>query len=133
MKRLIRAYVIYLGVLWAISTYIGGIEYGKSLQTLLAAALALTVAEILLKPIFNLLLLPFNLVTLGVFRWVSNGLMLYITALLVPAFSIVPFTYPGFRSDLFIIPAVSLGLIGAYIFLSLILSFIASFVFWLVH
>ena len=133
MKRLIRAYVIYLSVLWAISSYIGGIEYGKSLQTLLAASLALTVAEILLKPILNLLLLPFNLVTLGVFRWVSNALMLYITALLVPAFSIVPFTYPGFHSDLFIIPAVSLGLIGAYIFLSLILSFIASFVFWLIH
>lgn len=133
MKRLIRAYVIYAGVLWVISTYIGGIEYGKSLQTLLAAALALTLAETLLKPIINLLLLPFNLVTLGVFRWLSNGLMLYITGLVVPEFSIVPFTYPGFSSELFIIPAIQLGTIGAYIFISLVLSFIASFVFWLVH
>lgn len=133
MKRLIRAYVIYTGVLWIIASYFGGINYGNDLKTLLGAALALTLAETLLKPIINLLLLPFNLVTLGVFRWISNGLMLYITALVVPGFSLVPFTYPGFSSELFIIPAMQLGVVSAYIFLSLVLSFIASFVFWLVH
>lgn len=133
MKRLIRSFVIYSGILWFIATYVGGVDYGNNFQTLLLGTLALTLAESLLKPIINLLLLPFNLVTLGVFRWVSNVLMLYISTLAVPGFSIVPFTYPGFSSNLFIIPSMELGLIGAYIAISIVLSIIASFVFWLVH
>lgn len=133
MKRLIRSFVIYAGILWFIATYVGGVDYGNNFQTLLLGTLALTLAESLLKPIINLLLLPFNLVTLGVFRWVSNVLMLYISTLAVPGFSIVPFTYPGFSSNLFIIPSMELGLIGAYIAISIVLSIIASFVFWLVH
>lgn len=130
---MIRSFVIYAGILWFIASYIGGVDYGNNFQTLLLGALALTLAESLLKPIINLLLLPFNLVTLGVFRWVSNVLMLYISTLAVPGFSIVPFTYPGFSSNLFIIPSMELGLIGAYIAVSIVLSIIASFVFWLVH
>ncbi|MBI2007573.1 MAG: phage holin family protein [Candidatus Blackburnbacteria bacterium] len=133
MKRIIRAFAVYAFILWVIATYIGGIEFGGDPKILLSGALALTLAELFLKPIINLLLLPFNLVTLGVFRWVSNGLMLYIATLLVSGFSVVPFTYPGFSSNLFIIPSLELGLIGAYIFLSFTLSIIASFVFWLVH
>lgn len=133
MKRVIRAFAIYALILWFLATYIGGIEFGNDAKILLSGALALTLAELFLKPIINLLLLPFNLVTLGVFRWVSNGLMLYIATLLVPGFLLAPFTYPGFSSNLFIIPSVQLGLVGAYIFLSFTLSIIASFVFWLVH
>lgn len=133
MKRVIRAFAIYALILWFLATYIGGVEFGNDAKTLLFGALALTLAELFLKPIINLLLLPFNLVTLGVFRWVSNGLMLYIATLLVPGFLLVPFTYPGFSSNLFIIPSIQLGLVGGYIFLSFILSIIASFVFWLVH
>lgn len=133
MKRIIRAFAVYALILWFLANYIGGVEFGNDLKILLSGALALTLAEIFLKPIINLLLLPFNLVTLGVFRWVSNVLMLYITTLVVPGFSIVPFTYPGFSSNLFIIPEMQLGVIGAYILLSFVLSVIASFVFWLVH
>lgn len=133
MKRIIRAFAIYAIILWFLATYVGGIKFGNDPKILLSGALALTLAELFLKPIINLLLLPFNLVTLGVFRWVSNGLMFYIATLLVPGFLITPFTYPGFSSNLFIIPSVHLGLVGAYIFLSFALSIITSFVFWLVH
>jgi putative membrane protein len=133
MKRLIRAFAVYGLVLWFLATYVGGVEFGNDPKNLLAGALALTLAETFLKPIINLLLLPFNLVTLGVFRWVSNVLMLYITSLIVPTFSIVPFTYPGFSSNLFIIPQLQLGTVGAYIFLSFLLSIIASFIFWLIR
>lgn len=133
MKKIIRAFAVYSLILWFLATYVGGVEFGNDPKILFSGAFALTLAELFLKPIINLLLLPFNLVTLGVFRWVSNGLMLYITTLVVPGFSITPFTYPGFSSNLFIIPEMHLGLMGAYILLSLLLSIVASFVFWLVH
>lgn len=133
MKRIIRAFAVYTLILWFLANYVGGVEFGNDPKILLSGALALTLAELFLKPIINLLLLPFNLVTLGVFRWVSNVLMLYITTLIVPGFSIIPFTYPGFSSNLFIIPEMQLGLIGAYVLLSFVLSVVASFVFWLVH
>lgn len=133
MKRILRAFIIYSGILWFISTNIGGIEYGENITTLLMGGAALTVAEMLLKPIVNLLLLPFNLVTLGVFRWLSNVIMLYLATLAVSGFSVVPFVYKGFTSNLFIIPSFDLGLLGAYIFISIVLSVLASIVFWILH
>lgn len=133
MKGLIRSYAVYLAILWLISAYIGGIDYGKETNTLLLGALVFTIAETFLKPIINILLLPFNLVTLGIFRWVSNVLMLYIATLSVPGFSVVAFNYPGFRTELFIVPPMELSVFWAYIALSLVISFIASFLFWLIH
>lgn len=133
MKRLLRSFAIQLFALWLISKNIGGIDYHNNFQNLALGALALTFGEAFLKPIINLLLLPFNLVTLGVFRWISSVVTLYIATLLVPGFAVVPFTYTGLSSNLFIIPQLEFSLVTAYLILSFFISFITSLLFWLVH
>lgn len=131
MKGIIRSFVVHLVVLWVIASYIGGIEFGANLRTLALGALALTAADTLIKPFLNLLLLPFNLITLGVFRWISSSFTLYIATILVPGFSVVPFKFAGFTSELFIIPPITFSLIGAYIILAILISFLVSLIFWL--
>ncbi|MBI2268377.1 MAG: phage holin family protein [Candidatus Blackburnbacteria bacterium] len=133
MKRLIRSFAIYLFALWLITANVGGIDYNNSFQNLALGALALSIAEALLKPLVNLLLLPFNLVTLGIFRWVSSVITLYVATTLAPGFSVVSFTYPGFSSNLFIVPEVHFPLFAAYIVVSFLLSLMTSFLFWLSH
>ena len=131
MKGIIRSFVIHLGILWVIASAIGGIEYGGNFQTLAMGALALTAVDTLIKPFINLLLLPFNLVTLGTFRWISSVFTLYISTLLVPGFSVVPFRYPGLVTSMFIIPPIELSLLGAYVALSILISIGVSIIFWL--
>ncbi|OGY12160.1 MAG: hypothetical protein A3H88_03595 [Candidatus Blackburnbacteria bacterium RIFCSPLOWO2_02_FULL_44_9] len=131
MKRPLRSFFIHLLAIWLISKYLGGIDYGNNPQFLALGALALTAADMLLKPLLNLLLLPFNLVTLGFFRWISNVVTLYIATTLVRSFSVVPFVYPGLTSNLFIIPEIPFSPFAAYIAVAFFISLVTSFVFWL--
>tara|TARA_Y100000310_G_C20536218_1_gene740978 strand:+ start:627 stop:1028 length:402 start_codon:yes stop_codon:yes gene_type:complete len=131
MKGLLRSFVIHIIVLWAIATFIGGIDFAGEPRTLALGALVLTLADSLIKPFINLLLLPFNLVTMGTFRWVSSVFTLYLSTLLVPKFSVTGFSYPGFSSNLFIIPPMELSLIWAYVVLAILISLIVSLLFWL--
>ena len=117
--------------LWFVATQVGGIEFAEPVNTLVYASIGLTLVEMFLRPIVNLMLLPLNLVTLGTFRWVTNVLILYLATVLVPGFKITAFTYKGFQSGAFIIPEMYLGQFMAFIVVSFILSFIASFFFWL--
>lgn len=133
MKRILRSFAIHLFAVWVIATAVGGIFYNDNFVTLALGAAALTAVDILIKPLINLLLLPFNLITLGTFRWISNVVTLYLATLLVPDFSISAFTYPGFSSSLFIIPETHLSVFWAYIAISFGISIISSFLFWLVH
>lgn len=131
MKGILRSFLFHVLILWVIATYVGGIEYGKQFQILAMGALALTAVDALIKPLINLFLLPFNLITLGTFRWVSGVFTLYLSTLLVPGFSVVPFKYPGFISTMFIIPPIELSLIGAYIAIAILVSICVSLLFWI--
>ncbi|MBI2590985.1 MAG: phage holin family protein [Candidatus Blackburnbacteria bacterium] len=130
MKRFLRSFFIHILVVWFVANNFGGISYQNNIQYLALGALALTLADSLLKPLINLLLLPFNLVTLGLFRWVSGVITLYVATTLVRGFSIVAFTYPGFQSNMFIIPAMTFSAFAAFIVVSFVISVISSFLFW---
>lgn len=52
------------------------------------AAAVLGIVNTIIKPIFIFLTLPINLLTLGLFTFIINGLMLLIAAALVPGFEV---------------------------------------------
>ncbi|MBI4033154.1 MAG: phage holin family protein [Candidatus Blackburnbacteria bacterium] len=131
MRRFLRSLSIHAIVLWFIAMYVGGVSFGNDLKLLVIAALALTLADGLIRPFINLLLLPLNLVTLGTMRWVSSAITLYIVTLVVPSLKITAFTYPGLSTGLFIIPAITFSVLWAFIVIALLLSFFSSILFWL--
>lgn len=134
MKALLRSFVITTVSLWIVSQIaVGGINFGEGTSTLLLAGLALGIVNLLVSPLINLLLLPLNLITLGTMRWITNVITLYLTTLIVPGFSITGFTFPGFSDFGFVIPTVTLGGLSAFIVISILLSFISHFLFWLSH
>jgi len=66
--------------------------------TLLGAvvlAVVLGIINAFLKPIINLLTLPLNIFTLGLFSLVVNALLIMLAALIVPGFSVAGF-WPAF-------------------------------------
>ena len=132
MKRILRHYLIDTTSLWLVSQTASGIVFGKGINTLLLAGVALTLISIFAKPIINILLLPLNLITFGLFRWISSAVVLYIVTLLVEGFQITFFHFSGFSNKWVEIPTLDFRGILAYIAFSLILSILTTFLFWVV-
>lgn len=132
IKRHLRSFVFNLATLWLISQMLEGVSFSGGYQTLFLAAVALTLVNFLVKPLIKLLLLPINLLTLGAFRWLVNVIALYLVTLLVPQFEIKSFLFPGFSYQGFVVPSIYLGTFWVYVLVSLFLSLITSFLFWLI-
>jgi len=68
-----------------------GISYGDQWWTLLIAGAVFTLVNAFVKPILTVLSIPFIVVTLGLFYFLINILMLYLTDWIVPDFTIRSF------------------------------------------
>ncbi|HZO36788.1 MAG TPA: phage holin family protein [Solirubrobacteraceae bacterium] len=68
-----------------------GVTYGDSWWTLLIAAAVFTVVNIWVKPVLAILSIPFIVVTAGLFYFLINVLMLYVTDWVVPDFELSTF------------------------------------------
>jgi putative membrane protein len=77
--------------LYVAAALLAGIAYGDSGWTLVVAAAVFTLVNMWLRPVVRLLSLPFIILTLGLFLFVVNVLMLYVTDWLVPEFEIHSF------------------------------------------
>ncbi len=84
-----RWFVTTLGVLLAASV-IDGMR-ADTLVSLLAASLLLGVLNAFLRPILMILALPLLLVTLGLFTFVINALLLYLVGNVVKGFHVYSF------------------------------------------
>lgn len=132
MKKIVRHYIIDTSTLYAVSLIASGIVFEEGIRTLLLAGLALSLASILVKPIINLLLLPINLITFNLFRWLSSAVALYLVTLVVPGFKIVSFSFAGYTSQWIDIPALSIQGVFAFILFSFLISIITSIIYWVI-
>ena len=132
MKRILKHFLIDTFCLWAVSNMAKGMSFEGEFKTLFLAGASVTMTSFLAKPIINLLLLPLNLITFGLFRWVSSAFVLYIVTLLVKDFKIIFFNFAGFSNAWIEIPPINLQGLLAFIGFSFLLSFISSFIYWLI-
>jgi uncharacterized membrane protein YvlD (DUF360 family) len=93
--------------------------------------LALTVFESIVKPIVKLLLLPINILTLGLARWLVNVIGLYLVTIAVSGFRIYPYYFPGINYNGFTAPPVRLSLFWTYVIVSFLLNLTISLVRWI--
>ncbi len=70
---------------------LGLVSYNGRFLTLLAAALAFGIINALIKPVVTVLSLPAIVLTLGLFVFVVNAFMVYLTAVVVPQFETLGF------------------------------------------
>lgn len=132
MKKLIKTFVIETAVLYLVSLAIDGLVFAQGLRSLLVTGAALTVATYLAKPIITVLLLPLNLITFGVFRWVSHAIVLFLVDLVIKDFEVTGFNFAGFTADWLTLPAINLPAgVFAYIGYSLVIAIITGIFYWL--
>lgn len=131
MRSILKHFLIDLVSLYLISQFITGMVFEKGLYTLFLTALVLMLTTMIVKPIINLLLLPLNLITFGLFKWVAYAISFYLVTLLVPGFKILDFLFLGYSSNLFSIPSISLPGTLAFMAFAFLVSFISSLLYWL--
>lgn len=132
MKRILRHFVIDSVSIFLVSSIASGMIFQKGIETLLLTGFGLTIASLIAKPIINILLLPVNLITFGLFRWVAAVAVLYIVSLTVPGFQIIGFNFGGYTSVWFDIPKLILSGTLAFIAFSFLHSLFSSFIYWLI-
>jgi putative membrane protein len=96
MNPLLRL-LVNAAALWAATQLVSGISYTGDWPLLLVVALVFGVLNLLVKPILFFLTLPFFLVTLGLFTFVLNAVMLWLTSALSESLGL-GFRVEGFRA-----------------------------------
>ena len=113
LKPFLITFVSILILAWLIPA----ITY-TSLVTLVVASIVLTILQKLVQPALKILFLPINIITLGLFSWVINALILWLAILLVP----------GFHIDHINLFGVVLGSFFSLVFASFAISLIESII-----
>ena len=72
--------LINAAALWVATRLVDGISFTGTIPTLLGVALVFGVLNVVLRPILTLLTFPFFILTLGLFTFVLNAVMLLITS-----------------------------------------------------
>lgn len=83
-------WVLFAGALLFTAWVVPGISFTGFMSALLAA-FVMGLVNIFIRPLFLLLTLPLNLLTLGLFTFVVNALMFLLVAKLVPGFMVEGF------------------------------------------
>jgi putative membrane protein len=91
MQRLLLRLFVNAVALWAAATLIPGVTLDGQFSSVLLVALVFGVVNALVRPLALLLTFPVVLLTLGLFTFVINALMLWLTASLVGALSVAGF------------------------------------------
>lgn len=131
MRTLLKHFVINTVTLYLISQAVAGITFENGLYTLCLTGLVLMVVTTVIKPIINILLLPFNLVTFGLFKWITYAITFYLVTLLVPGFKIAGFVFGGVESYWFSLPSLTLEGTMAFMAFAFLISFVSSFIYWI--
>lgn len=94
MKFLVRL-VITAVALWAAVAIVPGIEHGGPWINLLGVALVFGIVNAVIRPLLLMLTCPLVLLTLGLFVFILNALMLWLTGALSATLGL-GFTVDGF-------------------------------------
>lgn len=132
MKSLIKNSVLNGVSLYVLTLLLPGVTVAGGYTTFIIGGVFLALAFKILKPILNIISLPLNLITLGMFSFLINVLIFYIATVFVPEISISAFVFEGTSFGGFVIPRIELNTFLAYVAASFIHVFIVSALNWLI-
>jgi len=131
MKKILKLFLIEIVSLYIVDSLVQGLVFEKGVETIILTAAALAASFYIVKPILNVLLLPLNLLTFGLFRWLSSAVAIYLVTLVVPGFSVNSFVYSGYINPWFNIPSINLHEVLALVAFSFLLSIATSIFYWI--
>src|SRR3990167_2891202 len=131
MKSILRKIVFYSVALFLVAQTLEGVKVSGGLLTYILGGIVLSILFVIVRPILSIVTLPLNIITLGLFSFLINAIILYLLTIFVPNISISAFTLKGFSLAGFVVPSISFNNFFAFIVTSILLSFIEGALKWL--
>mgnify|MGYP003970996859 FL=1 len=133
MKTILRQVGINYLSLYLSFNIFPGFSVKNTFQVILIASVVWLLLNKIVKPIIKLLLLPINLITLGLFSWLVSVITLFLLQFLIVGISLQPYFFAGFSYQGFIIPAFHINMLFSYIITSALINGIHSIITWLIN
>lgn len=131
MKKLLKLFLISTAGLWLVNwLFPEGLVLTGDFISLLKAGAGLTLANWLVRPLFKMIMLPFNLLTFGLFRWVTNVVMLWLVVRFVGGVAVQPFQFGGLNYAGIVLPSLTFTQLTAWIAIPFLLALISSLLIW---
>lgn len=90
--KIILHWIIISASVFATTYIVSGITLSPILTTALVVGACLTLFNMFIKPIISILTLPLNIVTLGLFSLVVNGLLFWFLGSVIKGFEVETFS-----------------------------------------
>jgi putative membrane protein len=133
VKSILRKIIFYSVALFLVAQLFEGVQVKGGLITYVLGGIVLSALFFIVKPILSIITLPLNIITLGLFSFVTNAIILYLLTIFVANISINAFTFHGLSFLGFVIPGFSVNGFFAFIIVSVLVSFIVGFLKWLIE
>lgn len=91
MKNFLLRLLVNAAALWVAAAIVPGVALSEDALDILLVALVFGLLNALLKPVLLILSLPFLVITLGLFAFVVNAIVLMVTAALTNALEVTGF------------------------------------------
>lgn len=127
MRYFAQQYIILLTALYVSSSLFAGLVLKGGLIQYLYDAALLVLGFVIVRPIINIIALPFNALTLGVFSIFSTVFVLFLLTITDKNFIIQPFTFPGLSVSGFSIPEFHLNIFLSYLLISVTIQLVYKF------
>ncbi|MFA7676307.1 MAG: phage holin family protein [Candidatus Shapirobacteria bacterium] len=88
MKKILKYILLFTFSLLTANQIWQNLSFEQMPLTIIKVAVILTIFELLLKPIIKILLIPINILTLGLFRMVIDALGLYLAVFFLSDFQV---------------------------------------------
>ncbi len=136
MKHIIRNILIAVGTIYLLTYLNGGFTYSGDYRTLFLAGFVMFFLDTIVEPILNIIFIPINFLTAGIFKWVVAVGLFYALVYFVPAVHISQWTFPGYslvvpRLNTVQIPSYTFAFWPNLVLLSFTYNFIAGLLKWL--
>jgi putative membrane protein len=133
VKSILRKIIFYSVALFLVAQLFEGVQVKGGLITYVLGGIVLSALFLIVKPILSIITIPLNIITLGLFSFVTNAIILYLLTIFISNISIAAFTYHGLSFLGFVIPGFSVNGLFAFIIVSVLVSLIVGFLKWLIE
>lgn len=131
MKKLLKQYLSFVVSIFLVAKFLPGLSYGENWLVLLEASLLLFVLNFSVQPLFNLITMPINILTFGLFALLVNALILYLATWLLPTFKVADFYFPALNLGVLQVKSFLVSSVFSYILVALFLSLLRDCFHWL--
>lgn len=131
MKGFLQETAINSVALYATLNLFSGLAVAGGFWGIFTAAILITIGFRILKPVINLITLPLNVITFGLFQALVVAFIVFLITLVYPQMQITEFQYNGAQFMGIIIQPFYVSLFLSYIIISVTIYLINRSLFWL--